>query len=154
MIKQVTFHTHNIMSYDYDDEILPIVLDNGSSTVRIGFAGDDLPRVVFPNIIGDIRHIPTTSTVDDTRKESFIGDIALEHKNVLNLRYPMEHGIVTNWDDMETIWRYGLHHELGLSTVTDRPILITEAPMNPIANREKITQIFFESLQVPGKKCR
>ena len=66
----------------------------------------------------------------------------------------MEHGIVTNWDDMETIWRYGLHHELGLSTVTDRPILITEAPMNPIANREKITQIFFESLQAPGKICR
>jgi len=142
------------MSHGYDDEILPIVLDNGSSTVRIGFAGDDSPRVVLPNIIGDSPHVPTTSTVNNTEKESFIGDKALEHKNVLNLRYPMEHGIVTNWDDMETIWRYGLHHELGLSTVTDRPILITEAPMNPIANREKMAQILFESLQAPGKICR
>ena len=62
----------------------------------------------------------------------------------------MEHGIVTNWDDMEAIWHYLFVNELRVSS-KDHPVLITEAALNPMGNREKITQILFEKFHVPGK---
>ena len=35
-----------------DDEVLPIVIDNGSGLCKAGFAGDDFPRAVVPSIVG------------------------------------------------------------------------------------------------------
>lgn len=29
-----------------------------------------------------------------------------EHRGLLSVRYPMEHGIVKDWNDMERIWQY------------------------------------------------
>lgn len=29
-----------------------------------------------------------------------------EHRGLLGLRYPMEHGVVRDWNDMERIWQY------------------------------------------------
>lgn len=34
----------------------------------------------------------------------FIGRKAQEYRGLLKIKYPMEHGIVTDWDDMERIW--------------------------------------------------
>lgn len=36
----------------------------------------------------------------------FIGPKAEEHRGLLSIKYPMEHGIVTDWNDMEKIWSY------------------------------------------------
>jgi actin-related protein len=36
----------------------------------------------------------------------FVGPKAEEHRGLLSIRYPMEHGIVTDWNDMERIWQY------------------------------------------------
>lgn len=36
----------------------------------------------------------------------FVGPKAEEFRGLLNIRYPMEHGIVTDWNDMERIWTY------------------------------------------------
>lgn len=38
--------------------------------------------------------------------ELFIGPKAEEYRGLLNIKYPMEHGIVTDWNDMERIWQY------------------------------------------------
>ena len=43
----------------------------------------------------------------------FIGRKAQEFRGLLKIKYPMEHGIVTDWDDMERIWNWVYAEELG-----------------------------------------
>lgn len=80
----------------------------------------------------------------------FVGPKAEEHRGLLSIHYPMEHGIVTDWNDMERIWTY-IYSKDQLSTFSEEhPVLLTEAPLNPRKNREKAAEIFFETFNVPA----
>jgi len=130
-----------------DGEQHAIVCDNGSGMVKCGFSGDDAPRCVFPSIVG--RPKTEQAMLGSAKKEFYIGDDAQARRGILQIRYPIEHGIVTNWDDMEKIWHHTFYNEMRVNP-EENNVMLTEAPMNPKQNREKMTQIMFETFNVPA----
>jgi len=88
----------------------PIVIDNSSGTIRAGYAGEDLPKCFFPSYVGRPKHLRVLA--GGLEGDVFIGNRAQELRGLLKIRYPLEHGIVTDWNDMEKIWQYIYTEEL------------------------------------------
>ncbi|KAK4722194.1 hypothetical protein R3W88_012427 [Solanum pinnatisectum] len=128
-------------------DIQTLVIDSGSGMTKAGFAGDDSPRAVFPSIVGRPRH--TGVMVGMNGKDAYVGDQALCNRFIWTLKHPIEEGIVLSWDDMEKIWYHRFYYELRVSS-QEHPVLLIEAPFNPKANREKMTQVMFETFNVPA----
>jgi len=123
-----------------------VVIDNGSGNIKAGVAGGDQPTAVFPSVVAYPKY--EEAMVGMGHKETLVGDEAQGMRGVMKLNYPIDHGIVNNWDDMEKIWSHTFKAELRVSP-EDHPVMLTEAPANPKANREKMTQIMFETFNVP-----
>ncbi|XP_071942862.1 actin, cytoplasmic 2-like [Antedon mediterranea] len=138
-----------MITNDYHEELKPLVIDIGSDMCKAGFAGDDAPKVVFPTLTG--RQSKESQMARMARNEDilYIGNEAQSNRSRLTLQCPIEHGIVTNWDDMEKIWHHCFQNELRVEP-NKHPILLTEVPLNPTANRQKMTQIMFETFEVPA----
>lgn len=135
------------MSYDVIAS-QPIVIDNGSGVIKAGFAGEDYPKVHFNSYIGRPKHVRVMT--GGLEGDVFMGPKAEEHRGLLNIKYPIEHGIITEWNDMEQIWTYIYSKEMLAAASEDHPVLLTEAPLNPRTNRVKAAEVFFETFNVPA----
>ena len=49
-------------------------------------------------------------------KDLMVGDEASQLRSMLEVNYPMENGIVRNWDDMKHVWNYTFHEKLKIDT--------------------------------------
>jgi len=124
----------------------PVVIDNGSGILKAGLAGVDHPKTLFPSYVGRPKH--TRVMAGSVEGQYFIGKKAEDLRGLLRIKYPMEHGIVDDWTDMENIWQYA-YSEMRCQP-EEHPVLLTEAPLNPRKNREKAAEIFFETFNVPA----
>ncbi|XP_055585907.1 uncharacterized protein LOC129738676 [Uranotaenia lowii] len=117
-----------------------LVVDNGSGSCKAGLSGNDGPEAVITSLVCSTRTDP---------KEYFVGCSAQIKRDILDTSYPIQRGVITDWDDMERVWQHLLVNEMGVKP-EDHPMLLAEAPLNAGPNREKITEIVFEKLRCPA----
>jgi len=128
---------------DYDEVV--VIIDNGSGTCKAGLSTDEVPRHTFPEVIGKPRKVWEKSL----EKEVYFGDEVNAVRNKLGVFYPLENGIIENFNDMELLWEYTFMDVLKVNPA-DHPVLLTEPPYNPKVSRERMVQIMFETFGVPS----
>lgn len=127
-----------------------VVCDNGTGFVKCGLAGSNFPEHIFPAIVGRPIIRSTQKVENQTIKDIMVGDEASEVRQMLELKYPMENGIVRDWDNMKILNDYTFGADKLNIDPTNSKILLTEPPMNPMKNREKMVEMMFENYGFQG----
>lgn len=121
----------------------PLVCDNGTGYVKVGFSGENFPRFIFPSIVGR----PMMRADEDFKnvelKDIMVGDEAEKHRAMLECSYPVSEGIVKNWEDMKHLYNYTFFEKMAIDP-KDHAILLTEPPMNPLQNQKEMLKTMFE----------
>ena len=118
----------------------------------MGFSGNIEPQYIIPTAIAARSQevVPMQGKRDGVDDFDFyIGDTAKEHASTHQISYPIKHGLVENWDNMERIWQRCLFEYMRCEP-EEHYILLTEPPLNPPENREYTAEIMFETFNVPG----
>merc|ERR1711892_281967 len=127
-----------------------IFCDNGTGFVKCGYAGSNFPDHIFPSMVG--RPIIRAATrIDDVEvKDLMVGDNASKLRSMLECSYPMENGMVRSWEDMQHVWDYTFGPEKMNIDPKECKIMLTEPPMNPLKNRQKMIEVMFEHYGFDG----
>lgn len=130
----------------------PIVLDQGTGFVKLGYGNSNAPEFTFPSIVGRPILRAEEKLDGPVLKDIMVGNEANAMRSALDIRYPMDNGIVRDWDDMEHLWDYALYEKLGLQPghLGNDKILLTEAPLNPVKNRERMVGTMLEKYGFGG----
>ncbi|PAA59880.1 hypothetical protein BOX15_Mlig026162g2, partial [Macrostomum lignano] len=125
----------------------PIVFDTGSRECRFGLGGmkHDKPRYFYS--MAPRRTDQKDAVVD--QNDNYISSNVHKKQSDLPLVSPIERGVVINWDDMEKIWHHAFYDKLSVAP-EEHPVVLTEPPLNPKANRETMAQVMFETFNVPS----
>jgi actin-related protein 3 len=93
-----------------------VVIDNGTGYSKLGYAGNLDPDFVFPTAIADVAKKSSVSMSNKNDEYNYtIGwealDLARKSSNHV-LTYPMQNGVIDNWDLMEKYWHQSIYHYL------------------------------------------
>jgi actin, other eukaryote len=124
----------------------PVIVDTGSYSSKSGFSGEDFPKSIIPSKVG------TKKTKSPKEifygQESFIGQECLQVKD-LKMIFPIESGIIINWEDYEKLLNHIFFKELKVSP-DERPALFIEQHNNSKGSREKFASLMFETFEMPA----
>ena len=135
------------MAEQLQQATIPIVIDNGTGFVKCGFAGDNLPKAMFPSMIGRPL-LRSEEKVDGVEiQDVMFGEEAAKVRQNLQITYPLENGIIKSWTDMELLWDYTFKKQLKVDP-KGSSVLLTEPPMNPDINRITMGKTMFEKFGV------
>ena len=140
------------MSENIDSLKLPIIIDLGSSEIKVGFSGEEKPSVIFKSYIGEPKYKKVFSSFHkENQKVQYIGDDCLKNLGTIKLRNIIKHGILTSEQDIIPLFNT-IYTKLGINTeeISEHPLIITEPLLNPYTNREKICNSLFDDLGVPS----
>lgn len=120
----------------------PLICDPGTGYLKIGYSNYDFPQKSIPSVIGKpmLRSGEKISGVE--LKSIMVGEEVTPFRSVLDLSYPISEGIVNSWDNMELIFDHAF--ESIKAKPAETKLLLTEAIMNPLTNREKMAELMFE----------
>ena len=130
------------------------VIDNGTGYTKMGYAGNCEPQFIVPTLIATRpenagnQHIRSKGA-EIADLDFHIGDEALKHSKSHSINYPINHGLIENWDNMEKIWQRCIFKYLRAEP-EDHYMLLTEPPLNTPENREYTAEVMFETFNVPG----
>ena len=127
----------------------PVVIDNGTGYTKMGYAGNYEPNYIVPSLISNNVPAPGAKQNDVQDLDFYIGEEAQQKRANYNVDYPVRHGIIENWDNMEKYWQRCIYQYMRCDP-EDHYFLLTEPPMNTPENRELTAEIMFETFNVPG----
>lgn len=121
------------------DEVSSLVFDLGTFNHRIGYSGEDSPKIAYQPVIGEdneklyfneygLRYInPKTKVKTFMKQDGTIGDFDLFEKNI----------------------NYLLEDVLSLN-LSEHPLLFSEPSLHNKTNRIKLTEFMFEKYKIPA----
>ena len=108
---------------------------------------------MFPSAVAREK---SPSLVVGNRSPVIVSDHSHSKRGVVPLVYPMERGVVTDWDSMEQLWYHVFHDKLRINP-EENSVLLSESARLAVQkqtlieeSREKTTQIMFETFKVPS----
>lgn len=115
-----------------------VVMDTGGSTIKIGFAGDENPRKVFPNCKAKYKN--------DT--QALFGDMLCERSDVFSLRLsrPFEKGYMININLQKEIWNRAFEHVLKINP-KDYSLIVVEPMFNFESIRKEMRNCLIEQFK-------
>lgn len=137
---------HSMVHDRLPPETGAVVIDMGTGTCKVGFAGQSHPTYTVSTIVGC--QPKKQATKGRSELETFIGEAARSRPE-LRLVKPIRNGIVVDWEAATLIWQRILEHGLRIAT-QDHPLLFSDPPFSPATNREKLVEVAFESLHSPA----
>jgi len=130
-----------------------VVIDNGTGYTKMGYAGNCEPQFIIPTLIANPPAEAGTQGIRNSEGladlDFFIGNEAQANAGSHQINYPMSHGLIENWDNMEKLWQRSIFKYLKCEP-ENHYFLLTEPPLNPPENREYTAEVMFETFNVPG----
>jgi len=136
-----------------------IVIDVGSSTAKVGFSSSDTPKVLseiatvrpqgHSEILG---FLLCMQRMQQQHSSANVNGLCRQHiASCAGIcSWPVDRGIVTNWEVMEQLWQdlYATELSIPQHLLREHLILISETALQPDAARERTAEVHFESFQV------